>query len=445
MIPAPTDLIQRLAATRALAARAVAENPGDVRALFGAGVAYRLTGDYPSALAHFQRASTLQPNNQLFLFELGNVHEYLGQPDNAAEAYRSALKSDPAYFKARHALVQIEKQTEASNHIPQLRALFNGADADGWRTLHAGHALAKTYEDLGDLKKSFEWLTRGKVRRRQLCPYSPETREQLLSAAKNSLSNLGAQAGHPSHEAIFVTGMPRTGTTLVDRILSSHAQVTSAGEIGNFAQLFKRLSGTTSKSTLDVETLSSGAKIDFANLGKYYIDSTRPLTGAAPRFIDKAPSNYLLAGLILKALPRARIICLQRNALDTCLSNYKQIFPIDDRYYDYVYDLAATAHQFIHFKAVTDHWQSTLPKDRFLHLSYEDLVANQEPQTRRLLEFCELPWDVNCLEFHRNTAGVATPSAAQVRQAMYTTSSGRWLKYGALLDPAREVLEKAGF
>ncbi len=441
----PTDLIQRLAVTRALAARAVKENPSDVRALFGAGVAYRLTGDYPSALAQIQRACTLQPNNQFFLFELGNVQEYLGEFDKAADAYRRSIKSDPTYFKARHALVQIEKQTETHNHIRELKALFNGHDADGWRTLHAGHALAKTYEDLGDIAKSFEWLTRGKVRRRQLCPYSQDTREHLLAAAKNSLSNLSPTAGHPSNEPIFVVGMPRTGTTLVDRILSSHAQVTSAGEIGNFAYLFKRMSATTTKSTLDVETLSSGGKIDFAKLGKYYIDSTRPLTGAAPRFIDKAPSNYLLAGLILKALPQAKIICLQRNALDTCLSNYKQIFPIDDRYYDYVYDLAATAHQFIHFKAVSDHWQSTLPKDRFLHLSYEDLVANQETQTRRLLEFCELPWDANCLEFHRNTAGVATPSAAQVRQTMYTTSSGRWLKYGALLDPAREVLERAGY
>ena len=442
----PTDLIQRLAVTRALAARAVRENPSDVRALFGAGVAYRLSGDYPSALAHFQRACALQPRNQFFLFELGNVHEYLGQPAEAADAYRRSIKSDPNYFKSRHALVQIEKQTEKHNCIPELKALFNGHDADGWRTLHAGHALAKSYEDLGDITKSFEWLTRGKVRRRQQCPYSSADREQLLSAAKNSLANLpAATVGYPSNEPIFVVGMPRTGTTLVDRILSSHAQVTSAGEIGNFAYLFKRMSATTTKSTLDVETLSSGAKIDFAKLGQYYIDSTRPLTGAAPRFIDKAPSNYLLAGLILKALPRAKIICLQRNALDTCLSNYKQIFPIDDRYYDYVYDLPATAHQYIHFKTVTEHWKSTLPKDRFLQVNYEDLVANQEPQTRLLLEFCELPWDANCLEFHRNAAGVATPSAAQVRQEMYTTSSGRWLKYGGLLDPAKEVLEKAGF
>jgi len=434
-------LVQRFAATRALAERASASGASDPRALFGAGVAFRLLGDYAAAAAAFSRASALQPGNVAILFELGLAQEYSGKFDAAIAAHERALAVAPDYFKSRQALVQLQKQAPGRNSIALMEAQFAGPDEDGWRTAHLGHALAKTYEDLGDTETSFAWLTRGKARRRVLRPYDATLEEALAEAARPVETSA---AGFESVEPIFVSGLPRSGTTLVDRILSSHPDVMSAGEIGNFALLNKRLSGSQTRATLDPDTLSRAGGVDYARLGKLYIDSTRPITGATPRFIDKAPSNYLLAAAILKALPNARVIAVRRHPLDSVLSNYKQLFPLEDGYYDYVYDLEAAAHKVVQFDRLLQRWQTVLPSDRFMVVQYEELVGAQEEVTRRLVAFCGLDWNDRCLAFHRNAAGVGTPSAAQVRAPMYSTAVGRWARYGSLLHPACTVLERGG-
>ena len=438
------QIVQRFAHAREIAARAIAESPNDVRAQFGAAMAYAHSGDYPSALAAVERACALEQGNTHFLYERGKIEEYLGKFDDAIRSYQAALSVTPENYKARQSLVQMQKQTIASNSIGELEALFRGPDADGWRTLHIGHALAKTFEDMGEPLTAFEWLARAKARRSALRPYSREREENLALAVIASSREVAIDAGGDAAEPIFVAGLPRSGTTLVDRILSSHPEVMSAGEIGNFTHLFKRMTGSTSPASLDPDTFGRAGEVDFAKLGELYIESTRPLTGATPRFVDKAPSNYLQAGMILRALPNARIVCLRRSPLDSVLSNYRQIFPIDDRYYDYVYDLECAAHKVVQFDRVMRHWATVLPPERFLELSYEDLVLNQEERTRALLHFCGLSWDDRCLAFHENAAAVGTPSAVQVRSAMYASSVGQWAKYGALLDPARRVFERAG-
>jgi len=435
-------LIRRFGEMRAAAARAVQAHPGDERALFGAAMASRISGDYGSARTHFESLRRLQPTNTHYLFELGLTQEYMGLFNEAVANYEASLMAEPLNYKARQALVQLQKQSAVSNHIAELEKQIALPDNDGWRWLHLGHALAKTYEDFGDLQKSFNWLTKAKQTRRGSFPYAAARVEALAEAAKAVRVAPGESCD--ANDPIFITGLARSGTTLADRILSSHPDVMSAGEIGNFAQLLKLFSGSTTPATLDVDMLSRAGDVDFKRLGRGYIESTRPITGATPRFIDKAPSNFFLAPLILRALPNARIICMRRSPLDSVLSNYKQIFPFDDRYYDYVYDLTWTAQKFVLFDRLIAHWCEVLPADRFMVLQYEDLVANQEARTRELLAFCGLEWDARTLSFHENAAGVATPSARQVRQAMNSQAVGRWAKYGAALDPARKVLEAAG-
>lgn len=436
-------LVRRFGTLRTVAARAARELPNDERAAFGAAMAFRISGDYESAAAQFANVCRIAPGNTNYLFELGVTQEYLGRFDEAVASFNAALDAEPLNYKARQALVQLQKQSAASNQIAELERQFSSLpDADGWRTMHLGHALAKTYEDMGDAQTSFAWLTRAKEKRRQLFPYSVQNEEALAAAAK--AVKLSAGAGCEAEDPIFITGLPRSGTTLADRILSSHPNVTSAGEIGNFLQLLKLYSGSATPNTLDTDMLARAGGVDFAALGRSYIDSTRPLTGAAPRFVDKAPSNFLLAPIILRALPNARIVVMRRHPLDSVLSNYKQIFPFEDRYYDYVYDLRWAAQKFVVFDRLIAHWRTVLPTDRFMVLQYEDLVANQEARTRELLAFCDLAWDARTLSFHENAAGVATPSARQVRQAMNSQAVGRWAQYGAALDPARELLEAAG-
>jgi len=434
--------VARYAAMRALAARALVEHRDDLRALYGAATAFRLAGDLASAKRALQAALAVDPDHTHMHYELGVVEEYLGDFAAAAACYRRAIESEPLNFRARQALAQLEPQTAASNNIAELERLFQGPDADGWRTLFLGHALAKCYEDLGDRDQSFAWLGRAKQRRREIAPYDSQREKSLAEAVVAAAPPQGR--GWDADEPIFVAGLPRSGTTLVDRILSSHPQVMSAGEIPNFAQLHKLLSRSPTKVTLDPDTFAHSKSIAAATLGRVYIESTRPLTGARPRFVDKAPSNYLLAGAIHAALPNARVVCVRRHPLDSVLSNYKQIFPIDDRFYDYVYGLESAADKVVQFDRLMQHWKQTLPADRFLELKYEDLVTDQAARTRELVSFCGLDWDDRCLDFHRNAAGVATPSARQVRTAMYASAVGRFEKYGALLDPARSVFERAG-
>src|SRR5262249_3757911 len=174
-----------------------------------------------------------------------------------------------------------------------------------------------------------------------------------------------------------------------------------------------------------------------------YIASTRPRTGRHKHFIDKMPLNFFYAGLIAQALPNARIICLRRSPMDTCLSNFRQLFATSFSYYNYAYDLLDTGRYYIEFDKLISRWRQALPADRFIEVQYETLVAEQETQSRRLIAFCGLDWDDACLDFHHNEMPVATASSIQVRSPMYTTSVGRWKRYGDRVNALRELFDNA--
>jgi Sulfotransferase family len=282
-----------------------------------------------------------------------------------------------------------------------------------------------------------------KARRAALHPYSV-AREASLADAVIAAATSAPERGEGVAEPIFVAGLPRSGTSLVDRIVSSHGEVMSAGELSNFPVLFHLLAGAARPDAREPGVFAHADAVDYKRLGQLYLDSTRPLTGASPRFIDKAPSNYLSAGLILRALPNARVICVRRHPLDSVLSNYRQLFATEDRYYDYTLGLESAARKFIQFDRVLAHWRKLLPTENYLEFSYDALVADQEQVTRALIGFCGLAWDQRCLSPHENNSAITTPSAAQVRAPVNAASSGRWKKYGALLDPARAVLDRAG-
>jgi len=237
--------------------------------------------------------------------------------------------------------------------------------------------------------------------------------------------------------------MPRTGTTLIERILSSHSDVTSAGELHNFGMLVKQAAGTTSTATLDTETIRQALRTDPAALGKAYVESTRPLTGHAPHFIDKLPMNFLYIGFIRRALPNARIICVRRNPMDTCLSNYRQLFSLSANSAQYAFDLLDTGRYFILFDQLMAHWKGLFP-EHILEVEYESVVTNLAQESLRMTEFCGLNWQEACLTFQNNTAPVATASAVQVREPLYTHAAGRWKHYETHLQELRQLLEAAG-
>ena len=423
--------------------QALALEPNDAHTLDTIGVLLTRTGAHAEALEPFRRAVAKAPGNASYQYNLGASSQFAGEFAAAATAYRAALAADPTWYRGWSSLAQVERKPLSAEEVGTLeRMLEAGVEAEA--ELHICHALAKQHEDLGEYSKAFEYLARGKSRKRAHLDYSfAKDRASFEASQRLELTAAPIAGGHESTEPIFIVGMPRTGTTLVERILSSHADVYAAGELTNFGLMLKRLAATPSNLVLDAETIAAGTKVDMARLGGAYVDSTRPRTGHTRRFIDKMPLNFFYVPLIRRALPNAKIICVRRNPLDTCLSNYRQLFATSFSYYNYAYDLLDTGRYYAAFHALTESWRQT-GSVNYIEVHYEDVVSDTEAQARRLIDFIGLEWDPACLEFHDNAAPVATASSVQVRQPIYRTAVERWRKYEREIEPLRLLLADLG-
>ena len=395
---------------------------------------------HEKAIIQFKKAVERDPNPANYHYNLAVSLQFLGDFDGAEHAYNETLARDPKAFKALSSLVSLRKQSEQYNQLPKLLSTLDKLKTDANAKLYLGHALAKTYEDIGDYQQSFAWLLKAKEDKRDI-PCTLDYENICRAAMKTNVSTLD-EAPLEHSRPIFIVGLPRTGTTLVDRIISSHNQAVSVGELNTFAEHTKKLASTPSNLVLDAETLERASLLDMKVVGEQYMRSTMPLRKDARVFVDKMPLNFFYAGLILQALPDARVIVLRRNAMDSCLSNYRQLLTVEHAYYDYTYSLHNTADFYIQFDKLMSFWRAHLPSDRFMEINYEDIIADQEKQTKRLLNFCGLDWDDACLSFHENKAAVSTASSVQVRQPLYSSSIGRWKRYGSLVDGLKTRLGK---
>ena len=432
---------------RALAAaeRAMTLKPDDALSWDTIGVVLSQAGDHVRAADAFGRSARGRPEHPGYQFNLASSLKFIGDLEGAEQAYEAAIAADPTFHRAHWALANLRRQTPERNHVRRLEKLLPGSEADVDGQLYLRYSLAKEYEDLGQYPRAFDCWQTANQRKRASLDYDIAEDEALFAALRSQFRGLGQSpaSGCSSEEPVFILGMPRTGTTLVERILSSHSQVHSAGELQNLGLLIKRGAATPSRRILDEQTIRRGLALDPGALGRAYLDSTRPGTGHTAHFIDKTPLNFLLIGFIHRALPGARIICLRRHPLDTVLSNFRQLFALQFSYYNYAYDLEDTARYYLMFDALMKFWDEELP-GRVLRVDYESLVADQAGQSRRIVEHCGLAWEDACLEFERNAAPVATASAAQVREGVYTRAVARWRRYADQLAPARAILEAGG-
>ncbi|MBU2532065.1 MAG: sulfotransferase [Alphaproteobacteria bacterium] len=423
---------------------AAALSPPDAHTLDTLGVVYSRAGLHARATPFYACATRTAPDVANYHYNHGAALQFLGDMAAAREAYRKCLEIDPLETRALSSIVQITRQSEQENMVSELEAAFEATRTDPDDALRIGHALAKAHEDLGHSAEALDWLHRAKAAKRATTRHDPSADAAVFAAARSLPAQLANISGYASAEPIFIVGMPRTGTTLVDRILSNHSEVTSAGELTDFGLLLKRMAATGSNHVLDPETLIAASGVDLAELGKAYMDGVSRTQRLFGRFIDKMPLNAFYAPIILAALPNARVICLRRHPADTVLSNYRQMFATSFSYYNYAYSLAATAHYYVGFDRMMADFASTLPSDRYCDVHYENVVADIEGETRRLLDFCGLPFEAACLDFHENTAPVATASAAQVRQPLYMGSVARWKRYAPGMAEALDILEAAG-
>jgi len=429
------------------AAAAQLEAPPDPVLYDALGSLFSRANDQQRALSAYDRAVTLAPSNPHFIFNRATVYRFLGRLAEAEADYDRAIALKPADYEAYANRSELRTQSVDANHIGELEALVAQGISDWRGDVQVRYALAKEYEDIGDHARSFQHLRQGAGKRREHMRYDVTVDvatvdwiiEAFPAAPNESAPHLGPA---PSDDPIFIVGLPRSGTTLVDRILGSHSKVYSAGELDHFALCIvdaaRRRSGGAQLPRR--ELIARSADLDFPALGREYLDRVRHVAAGAVRFTDKMPLNYLYCGLIRRALPNAKIVHVARRPMAACYAMYKTLFKDG---YPFSYDLGEIGRYYVGYRRLMDHWQATMPAVIY-PLSYEALVADQLGEMRRLLDFCGLEWEDSCVEFHRNPQPTTTASAAQVRRPLYDSSVSQWRHYAAELAELSGLLSAAG-
>jgi tetratricopeptide (TPR) repeat protein len=446
----PQCLLQRAECLLALGARAdalaaadaAAQNTQAIPALDAVGEFLAHAGDYHRALEVYDRAVATAPRHPNMRARRAAVHQYLGHFDQAAADYEAVLEIVPTDPKALKGLVDLRRESTDRNSIAAMEAALAAAPSESDAAiLHFG--LAKSYEDLGEHALSWRHLTRGNRIERSFSPYDPATDRAVMQGVIAAFPTVEAVRPDTAGECpIFIVGLPRTGTTLVDRIIGSHTQVHSAGELVAFEQ------------AIDIALARSGRRrsqdwhryaaelcgLDPKIIADEYLARARTRRGNRPRFTDKQNMNFLYCALILRAFPQARIVHVTRHPLAACYAIYRNRF---NGSYAFTYDLSDIGEFYVGYRKVMAHWHDVLP-NRILDVAYEEVVTALEPAIRRLLDYLGLPFEAGCLEFQRNPDAVETASSVQVRQPLYDSSLHMWRNYAAELTPLRAHLEAAG-
>lgn len=401
--------------------RSIELNPKNPNAHNNLGVILADQGKTAEAIGHYHQALALSPDHAEARNNLGNALKSQGEFELARVEYARAAAIRPDYAEALYNLSEIKKFQPGDPEIAVLQALTAKKGA-----VFAHFALAKALDDCGDVEAAWEQLTRANALRRSQIQYDEArtlrffTRIQHVFSAK--LLDFTRMCGDPSEVPVFVLGMPRSGSTLVEQILSSHPRVTGAGE-------HKYLETLTATWPGYPECIAGVDRASLRASGEAYLKS---LPAGGDRVVDKLPGNFFNIGLIRMILPNARIIHTTRDALDTCVSCYSKLFTAG---LDFTYDLGELGRYYRAYRELMQHWRTVLPPGAMLEVAYEDVVEDLEGQARRLVEFCGLEWDDRCVAFHQTRRTVRTASAVQVRQPLFRGSVGRWRRHEGKLGP----------
>ena len=410
---------------------AVAYSPEYAEAHNSLGAALQELKQFEKAKVSFKKAVALNPQYAQGLHNLAILCEIINLPDEASEYYEKALAVEPNYAEAYRNQSRTKKYKKNDPQIAQMQSIYSNDNLSISDKVHINFALAKVNEDLGNQKDFFKHLDEGsRLRKKQLNYNINETEEfhssliRLFSEDQPKIKQLSLDP--LDIRPIFIVGMPRSGTSLVEQIISSHHSVHGAGELNNFKNVvtpaLKNYIGNLTNTINEDDLLS---------IRKNYIKSLMDLNVSEKIITDKMPVNFRMIGLILTAIPEAKIIHLTRNPKATCWSNYKHYFANEN---GFTFDQEDLARFFILYQELMDFWHKSFP-NKIHDISYERLTTHQEDETHKLLKYCELDWDNNCLNFHKNTRAVHTASASQVRQKMYQGSSDAWKKYEKFLQP----------
>ena len=435
--------MQKFAKALAQAEVLLRENPQDasvVRALYGA--ASSGVGNIAAAIDAYRQLMREHPENHVYPVSLAHVHKAAGDRDEAIELYRKAYRIKPDHGDAYWSLANTKSYAFTDAELQQMRTVeANPATAADDRT-QIRFALGNALEAKGEYEQAFHYYSKGNATKKARSHHSPEhLRIRIESQIATCTPELFARrngVGCPAADPIFVVGLPRAGSTLIEQILASHSQVDGTMELHNILNLAKRLRGRDEDATKPryPRILADLNDDYFRRFGEQFINDTRAYRGDAPFFIDKMPNNFFHVGLIRLILPNAKVIDARRHAMACCFSGFKQLFGEGQ---EFSYDLETIGNYYRQYVRLMAHWDRVLPSF-VLRVRHEDVVENLEGEVRRLLDFCGLPFERACVDYHRTERSVFTPSAEQVRHPINRRGLYQWRHFEPWLGPLKYAL-----
>jgi tetratricopeptide (TPR) repeat protein len=402
-------------------------------------------GEFHAALEVYDRVIERHAERDQAQRARGHVLKTIGRVGEAIDAYRNAYRARPDFGDAYWSLANLKTYRFTDEEIAAMQRLVDDAAVAASDRFHLLFALGKAFEDRNDPARSFGYYEQGNRLRRRDLRYDPDRAEAALRAhaeiCTSELFERKAGAGAQDPDPIFIVGLPRSGSTLLEQILASHSQVDGTMELPDIIALAHRLNGRRllSEESRYPAVLQDLSGEELTKAGRSYLDNTRFHRAGAPRFIDKMPNNFMHIGLIHLILPKAKIIDARRHPMACCFSNFRQLFADGQ---EFTYDLDEMAHYYRAYIALMSHWDRVLP-GAVLRVHYEHVVEDFDGQLRRILDFLELPFEQQCVNFYRTERSVRTPSSEQVRQPIYRQGVEQWRMFEPYLAGLRERLADA--
>ena len=455
--------------------RAVSKSPKFARAWLDLSKVQLDLGKYPDAIKSAEHLVTLTPDNAESYVALANTQAQSNQPQLAIESYKKTLSIAPkhrgGFAGLAHQLKTVGRQEEAievhrqnikanptnaepywnlanlktfrfkDNEVQAMQDLLENEELDDLSQVQLCNALGLEFEGRKDYVKAFEYFHRCNLTHRASEKYDPVGHEvminKIIEVFDKSFIEKHQAKGNPDISPIFIVGLPRSGSTLIEQILASHSQVEGTHELPDLAYMVKGFKKRNAKTLHFPENLQEPGQKSWTDMGLEFIQRTQKYRSGTPRFIDKNPNNFVYSGLINLMLPNAKIINARRHPLDSCFGSYKQLFASGQ---PFSYDLSELGEYYLQYWRIMEHWQQVLP-GKVLDVDYEHVVADLDSQVRRILDYCGLPFEEACLNFHQTNRAVKTASSEQVRRPIYSSSVNLWKNYEQDLEELIDVLE----
>ena len=415
--------------------------PGDAEAWAALGSSLLESGQEAESKKALEQALRLKPNDAELLNKLGVAHQFEGDLNSAARLYRASIEADPGLARAYDNLVRSRSMTVADLAlVDPIEAIAKSESRDDESRLVAHFALGKLHDDCADYDRAFDNYTAANAIKHRTARFdAAEHRawvDRVIEAYDEGFFRAHEGEGDPSIRPVFVTGMIRSGTSLVEQILASHSRVHGAGELLEITKLVNDLPKALGTPLGYPECIRQLGAKQIQAAATDYLRSLGERDDQALRVVDKLPTNFLYLGFIASILPNAHVIHCRRDALDVCLSIFFQRFA---QGHLYAYDLDDIASYYAEYERLMNHWRKVIPL-KILEVQYEQVLGDLERESRRMLEYCDLDWEEACLAFHRSTRPVRTASSWQVRQPLYQTAKARWKKFEPHLDGLKKAL-----